>query len=191
MERQLTIRLPADLAAKLERSAKRLKRKRSEVVREALEQYLDTQPDIRPIEQVRDLLGSIASGRPDLGQRHRDYLIRRLRRGRGTLVGYGCIRGPRGPRRELHDDCIAELEKWTGHVVTTEAVLTETLYLVGPGWRAQKICLEFILRGAFQLVPSSAKSLHRVAALMEKYRNVPMDFADGTLGCSRGRTGNG
>ena len=54
-------------------------------------------------------------------------------------------------------------------------------YLVGPDWRAQKICLEFILRGAFQLVPSSAKSLHRVAALMERYRNVPMDFADGTL----------
>ena len=82
MERQLTVRLPADLAAKLERSAKRLKCKRSEVVREALEQYLATQPDIRPIERVRDLLGSIASGRPDLGQRHRDYLIRRLRRGR-------------------------------------------------------------------------------------------------------------
>jgi len=64
MERQLTIRLPADLAAKLERSAKRLKRKRSEVVREALEQYLDTQPDIRPIERVRDVLGGIASGVP-------------------------------------------------------------------------------------------------------------------------------
>jgi metal-responsive CopG/Arc/MetJ family transcriptional regulator len=82
MESQLTMRLPADLAAKLERSAKRLKRKRSEVVRAALEQYLNTEPDLRPIDQVRDLLGSVASGRPDMGQRHRDYLIRRLRRGR-------------------------------------------------------------------------------------------------------------
>jgi predicted DNA-binding protein len=82
MERQLTMRLPAELATKLERSAKRLKRKKSEVVREALEQYLDTQPEVRPIERVRDLLGSVASGRPDLGQRHRDYLTRRLRRGR-------------------------------------------------------------------------------------------------------------
>jgi len=82
MERQLTMRLSADLATKLERSAKRLKRKRSEVVREALEQYLDTQPEMRPIERVRDLLGSVASGRPDLGQRHREYLTRRLRRGR-------------------------------------------------------------------------------------------------------------
>ena len=81
MERQLTMRLPADLAAKLERSAKRLNRKRSEVVRQALEQFLDTQPDEHPIERVRDLLGRIESGVPDLGQRHRDYLIRRIRRG--------------------------------------------------------------------------------------------------------------
>jgi len=80
-----------------------------------------------------------------------------------------------------HDDCVAALERWTGPIVTTEAVLTETLYLVGPEWRAQKVCLEFILRGAFQLVPSSHASLRRVAALMEKYRNVPMDFADATL----------
>ena len=82
MERQLTMRLPAALAEKLERSARRLKRKRSEVVRQAVEHFLDTQPEVRPIERVRDLLGSVESGRPDLGQRHRDYLIRRLRRGR-------------------------------------------------------------------------------------------------------------
>ena len=80
-----------------------------------------------------------------------------------------------------HDDCVAALERWTGPVVTTEAVLTETLYLVGPEWKAQKVALEFILRGAFQLVPSSHASLRRVAALMERYRNVPMDFADATL----------
>lgn len=82
---------------------------------------------------------------------------------------------------KLHDACVAALESWTGPVVTTEAVLTETLYLVGPQWRGQKVALEFILRGAFQLVPSSRPSLQRVATLMERYRNVPMDFADATL----------
>ena len=82
MERQLSMRLPSDLAEKLERSARRMKRKRSELVREALELYLNSEPETRPIERVRDLLGSIASGRSDLGQRHRDYLIRRIRRGR-------------------------------------------------------------------------------------------------------------
>jgi predicted nucleic acid-binding protein len=82
---------------------------------------------------------------------------------------------------KLHADCVAVLESWTGPIVTTEAVLTETLFLVGPQWRAQNVCLEFLLRGAFQLVPSSQASLRRVAVLMERYRNVPMDFADATL----------
>ncbi|TMA11766.1 MAG: ribbon-helix-helix protein, CopG family [Deltaproteobacteria bacterium] len=82
MERQLTMRLSVALAEKLERSARRLKRKRSEVVRQALEYFLETEAEVRPIERVRDLLGSIESGRPDLGQRHRDYLVRRLRHGR-------------------------------------------------------------------------------------------------------------
>ncbi len=82
---------------------------------------------------------------------------------------------------ERHADCVAVLEDWSGPIVSTEAVLTETLYLVGPSWQAQQVCLEFFLRGAFLLIPSSRKSLERVAALMEKYRDVPMDFADATL----------
>ena len=81
MDSQLTLRLPGALAEKLERSARRLKRKRSDVVRLALEQFLEAAPQTRPIERVRDLLGSIESGVPDLGQRHREHLLRRLRRG--------------------------------------------------------------------------------------------------------------
>ena len=81
MDSQLTLRLPGALSEKLERSARRLRRKRSDVVRQALEQFLDTEPAIRPIERVRDLLGRVESGVPDLGQRHREYLVRRLRRG--------------------------------------------------------------------------------------------------------------
>ena len=80
-----------------------------------------------------------------------------------------------------HSDCVAVLDQWNGVIVTTEAVLTETLHLVGPQWRAQKICIEFVLRGAFVIVPHSAASLRRIATLMEKYRNIPMDYADATL----------
>lgn len=80
-----------------------------------------------------------------------------------------------------HADCAAALEGWAGPIVTSEAVLTETLYLVGARWNAQRVCLEFFARGAFLLVPSSRESLRRVAALMEKYQDVPMDFADATL----------
>lgn len=81
---------------------------------------------------------------------------------------------------KAHASCVAALESWTGPIVTSEAVLTETLYLAGPSWKAQKNALESILRGAFQLVPSSPASLKRVALLKEKYRNVLMDYADAT-----------
>jgi predicted transcriptional regulator len=81
MERQLTLRISEELAQKLERAAQRLRRKRSEVVRLALEQFLEDQLEARPIERVRDLLGSIESGLPDLGTRHREYLLKRLRHG--------------------------------------------------------------------------------------------------------------
>ncbi|MDQ7858265.1 MAG: PIN domain-containing protein [Armatimonadota bacterium] len=84
-------------------------------------------------------------------------------------------------RERQHLACVAVLERWVGAVVTTEAVLTETLHLVGPAWPAQRTCLEFFLRGAFVLVPSSVASLRRAAVLMERYRNVPMDLADATL----------
>jgi predicted nucleic acid-binding protein len=80
-----------------------------------------------------------------------------------------------------HRDCVRTLESWTGSIVTTEAVLTETLYLVGPGWRPQRACLDFILRGAVTLVPPSLESLRRASALMEKYADRPMDYADATL----------
>lgn len=80
-----------------------------------------------------------------------------------------------------HADCVNVLDNWRGPIVTTEAVVTETLYLVGPQWKAQKNCLEFLLRGAFLLIPSTKTTLNRASVLMEKYRNVPMDFADATL----------
>ena len=80
-----------------------------------------------------------------------------------------------------HADCVAILEDWRGAIVSTEAVVTETLHLVGPQWQDQKLCLEFLRRGAFLLAPSTQASLTRAAALMERYRDVPMDYADATL----------
>ncbi len=82
---------------------------------------------------------------------------------------------------QKHAECVDILKRWEGPILTTEAVLTETSYLVGPAWRAQRVCLEFFLRGAFILVPSSVTTLRRVAVLMEKFKDVPMDFADATL----------
>jgi hypothetical protein len=80
-----------------------------------------------------------------------------------------------------HERCVEELKAYSGELLTTEPVLTESLYLLGPSTKAQKACIEFLLRGGAVLVPQSAASLSRAAALMEKYQDVPMDFADATL----------
>lgn len=85
MGRQVTVRMSADLAAKLDRAARQTRRSRSDIVRFALEQFLgeaDTVVERRPIELVQDLLGTAAGGIADVGQRHRDYLLQRLRRAR-------------------------------------------------------------------------------------------------------------
>jgi Arc/MetJ-type ribon-helix-helix transcriptional regulator len=83
MAQQVTVRMPEALIEKLDREAALRRRKRSEVIRMAVERFIEEpeSPGGRPIDKVRDLLGSYESGIPDLGQRHREHLIRRLRRG--------------------------------------------------------------------------------------------------------------
>jgi hypothetical protein len=80
-----------------------------------------------------------------------------------------------------HPRCVKALKTFSGEILTTEPVLTEALYLLGPSVRAQKTCMEFLLKGGATLVPQSPASLSRAAVLMEKYSDVPMDFADATL----------
>ncbi len=80
-----------------------------------------------------------------------------------------------------HECCVVFFKEFKGQFLTTEPVLTETIYLLGPSVKAQKVSLEFIINGGATLVPQSANSLSRAVVLMEKYKDIPMDFADATL----------
>ncbi len=80
-----------------------------------------------------------------------------------------------------HDRCVTAFKNFKGVLLTTEPVLTEAIYLLGPSIKAQKACIEFIVNGGATLVPQSVASLSRVAVLMEKYKDIPMDFADATI----------
>ncbi len=80
-----------------------------------------------------------------------------------------------------HGKCRRVFDNWKGVVVSTEAVLTEAAHLLSrvPGGVAS--CVDFFVSGGAVLVPSTPSSLKRVRALLEKYGDLPMDFADGTL----------
>jgi len=80
MTDQLTIRLPADLREALDAAARASQRKRAEVVRMALREFLDLPPasSRSPSSRVRGLIGCLDSGVPDLAEKHREYLLQAL-----------------------------------------------------------------------------------------------------------------
>ena len=83
MESRLTVRLPPVLHRRLRRLSKSLGLKQSFVVRAAIHRYiteLERAPRPRPYELAKDLIGSLKSGIPDLGSRHREHLMARFRR---------------------------------------------------------------------------------------------------------------
>jgi predicted nucleic acid-binding protein len=64
---------------------------------------------------------------------------------------------------------------------TSSAVLTELFHLVGDNPREVELTWTFIRSGALMVLPISDRDLSDIEALMRKYRDRPMDFADGTL----------
>lgn len=80
-----------------------------------------------------------------------------------------------------HAAVAAALRDYRGVLLTSEAVLTESAYLLGRVAGGPEACLEFFLRGAAVLVPSSRSSLARCKTLMRTYADLPADFADATL----------
>ena len=100
---------------------------------------------------------------------------------RNILLDTGAFVALLDKSEKNHERCVMFFRDLKGDLLTTEPVLTETIYLLGPSVKAQKIAIEFILKGGSTLVPQSSESLSRAIALMEKYRDIQMDFADATL----------
>lgn len=80
-----------------------------------------------------------------------------------------------------HMECVEWLKDFRGEIYSTEAVLTEVLYLLNFSFLSQSAVLDFVLSGAILLLPSNIESLKAVKKLMKKYRDFPMDFADATI----------
>jgi len=80
-----------------------------------------------------------------------------------------------------HKTCVELLKGINESLITTWPVLTEAFYLLGFSWRAQDNLWEFILRGGVEVLSLDDKQQARCRRLMEKYADLPMDLADGTL----------
>jgi len=100
---------------------------------------------------------------------------------RSVLLDTGAFVALLDRSEKNHERCATFFKEFKGQLFTTEPVLTETIYLLSPSIKAQKTCVEFVLKGGATLVPQSIESLSRAIILMGKYQDIPMDFADATL----------
>ena len=82
-----------------------------------------------------------------------------------------------------HPECVQWLKNFSGRLYSTEAVLTEVLYLLNFSISAQCAALNFVLESVVEIVPASIKSLKKTKNLMKRYADLPMDFADATIVC--------
>ncbi|RLB26754.1 MAG: PIN domain nuclease [Deltaproteobacteria bacterium] len=80
-----------------------------------------------------------------------------------------------------HDICIELLKGVDEPLITTWPVLTEAFFLLGFSWRAQDNLWQFIIRGGLNIMSLDDGQQARCRQLMEKYKDLPMDLADGTL----------
>ena len=80
-----------------------------------------------------------------------------------------------------HDICVQWLKSYSGKLYSTEAVLTEVLYLLNFSVKAQTAAIDFVLKSVVEIIPSSVESLKKVKNLIKKYSDLPMDFADATI----------
>lgn len=77
MSTQISVRLEERLLRRLRAEARKRRVPRSDLIREALQLYFDAGTGSgadRPIDRVRDLVGSLRGGPRDLGARHREHL---------------------------------------------------------------------------------------------------------------------
>ena len=80
-----------------------------------------------------------------------------------------------------HRACVEALQKLRLPLATSEAVLTELFHLVGDSTHEMEAAWRLVRSGAVVLLPIEHAELDAVHALMSRYADRPMDFADATL----------
>jgi predicted nucleic acid-binding protein len=100
-----------------------------------------------------------------------------------TLIDAGPLIALVDRNEPRHTECVEVLKTLSAPLVTTCAAFTEATYLLGKttGWQGQERLMRLVLRGDLAVASLESESCTRVAALMQKYRDQPMDLADATL----------
>ena len=80
-----------------------------------------------------------------------------------------------------HKSCVAALEAVTGPLVTCEAVIAESCYLLRSLEGAPEAILENVVSGIFQIPFQLSRSASQIQRVSRKYQDREVDFADACL----------
>lgn len=80
-----------------------------------------------------------------------------------------------------HAECVAAIENLEQPLVTCEAVIAESCYLLRKVTGAPETILENVEQSIFQVPFQLSQSAGAVKRIMRKYRDLPVDFADACL----------
>lgn len=94
----------------------------------------------------------------------------------GPLVAYLDASDP------THEEVALRWDAFGGRLVTTSAVITEAMHFVGGAPDGPRELAELVTESAMEVFDlSRAPELREVALLMQRFADIPMDFADATL----------
>lgn len=82
-----------------------------------------------------------------------------------------------------HGPCIEALKTIRDPLVTVWPALTEAMHLLSDDHRGPDALRDMVQDGVLEVLDLRAPDMPRIKALMQKYRDLPMDFADAAIVC--------
>jgi uncharacterized protein len=101
--------------------------------------------------------------------------------GAEVLIDTGAILALLDGTDRWHRLCVDAFQQLRLPLLTSQAVLTELFHLVGDDRHAVETAWKFVRSGALALATIEHSELPLLYALMSRYCDRPMDFADATL----------
>jgi predicted nucleic acid-binding protein len=82
---------------------------------------------------------------------------------------------------DWHVRVVAFFREFQGQLYTTVAVLSEVVHLLDFNVKVQLGFLEWVAKGAIEIIDLNVEDLECICTLSRKYMDLPMDFADASL----------
>lgn len=86
-----------------------------------------------------------------------------------------------------HERCVEVLKRTRDPLATVWPALTEAMHLLADTPRGPGTLCDMVSDGALTLLDLQPTDMARMKELMQKYRDLPMDFADAALVCAAAR----